>query len=230
MRDDFMPHPSIFQGARPQLFDGTLQHSRGRVVTIGGSRAFWFSKRIFDIVVSVLLLPALVATGLLLLFLNPTMNRGPLIYVQIRMGRDCRAFRLLKFRTMISSSARRGPNDPVEADRITALGRFLRKTRIDELPQILNVLKGQMSLIGPRPDAFSHAKTFRRRIPEYRARHLVRPGISGLAQVDHGYAEGVDATREKARLDLVYIETACVRRDAEIFVKTLRTILRQAGL
>ena len=197
---------------------------------VGGSKAFWVAKRIFDVGFSCLLFLPFAIAGLVLLAVNPVFNRGPLFYTQIRMGRDCRAFRLVKFRTMVPSEMRRGADDPVETHRITALGRFLRKTRIDELPQILNVFLGHMSLIGPRPDLFSHAKTYRRRIADYRLRHMVRPGISGLAQVNHGYAQGVEETREKARLDILYIENAGFALEAKIFLMTLRTILRQVGM
>ena len=135
----------------------------------------------------------------------------------------------IKFRTMRCGTVRRGPNDPVEKDRITPLGRFLRKTRLDELPQIINVLKGDMSLIGPRPDYFHHARSYLRQIPEYRARHAVRPGISGLAQVELGYIQGISQTRDKALIDLRYIQTASFWLDVQIFWATIRTVLRGGG-
>lgn len=112
---------------------------------------------------------------------------------------------------------------------MTPLGSLLRKSRIDELPQILNVLPGDMSLIGPRPDFFSHARAYFRRVPGYRERHALRPGICGLAQVQNGYAEGVDATREKARLDLLYIEDLGLWQECYILLKTLRSIMGSIG-
>lgn len=190
---------------------------------------FLAMKRIFDFVISLLLLPVLLALALILLSVNPWLNPGPLFFVQVRMGRARRAFPLIKFRSMQPAQSRRGADDPVELDRVTLLGRFLRESRIDELPQILNVLRGDMSLIGPRPDMFSHARAYCRQVPGYRERHALRPGISGLAQVQQGYAEGVDATHEKARLDLLYIEKLGLRQECFIFVQTLRTILASVG-
>lgn len=200
------------------------------VETIGGDPLFWHSKRAFDIVVSLLLLPVLGFFMVALLALNPFYNQGPLFFIQTRMGKDCRAFKAIKFRSMRDiEQVRRGPNDPIELDRITPLGHFMRKTRVDELPQIINVLRGEMSLIGPRPDYFSHARAFLRNIPEYRARHAVRPGISGLAQVELGYIEGTEATREKALADLRYIQNAGFAMDAHIFVQTLVTVFTGKG-
>lgn len=177
------------------------------------------------------MLPLLALFAIVLLVLNPFGNRGPLFFVQIRMGRDCRAFKAYKFRTMHGvKMVRRGPDDPIEACGITKFGKFLRKTRIDELPQILNVLQGKMSLIGPRPDFFTHARAFVRAIPEYRDRHRIRPGISGLAQVELGYAEGFAETRSKAQADLYYIKNAGFLLELRLVGKTITTILTKAGV
>ncbi|MBN2907698.1 MAG: sugar transferase [Rhodobacteraceae bacterium] len=203
-----------------------VERTRG----IGGTALFWASKRIFDLGMSILLLPVLAICALVLLILNPFGNPGPLFFVQIRMGRDCRAFRAIKFRSMVPMERmRRGHDDPIEHDRITPLGRVLRRSRIDELSQILNVLRGEMSLIGPRPDYFAHAKVFMRAIPEYRHRHVVRPGISGLAQVDLGYIEGIEATRAKAYADLAYIRNAGFALDGKLVWRTIQTVVRHQG-
>jgi len=197
---------------------------------IGGSAVFWRAKRVFDIVVSLLLLPALGFVSLALLLLNPRLNRGPLLYVQQRMGQDLVAFKAIKFRSMVPAKAiTRSVDDPIETHRITGLGRFMRKTRIDELPRIINVLRGEMSLIGPRPDYYEHAREYVSQIPEYRHRHLVRPGISGLAQVTLGYATGLDATRAKATADLAYIRNASVGLELRVFWLTLVTIFMRRG-
>lgn len=198
---------------------------------IGGSPLFWASKRCFDIVVSLLLLPLLAFFAIFLLVMNPFANPGSLFFVQIRMGRDCRAFKAYKFRSMHGvKMVRRGPNDPIETCGITKFGKFLRSTRIDELPQIINVLQGKMSLIGPRPDFFTHARAFVRAIPEYRDRHRIRPGISGLAQVELGYAQGFDETRSKAQTDLHYIKNANFLLELRLVGKTLTTVLTKAGV
>lgn len=199
-------------------------------VVIGGAFHFWVVKRWFDIFLSTLLLLPLGVAALVLLALNPFLNPGPLFFVQVRMGRHCRAFKVYKFRSMrCADKMRRGAEDPVEHDRISAFGKFLRKSRIDELPQILNVLLGEMSLIGPRPDFYHHARSFVRVMPEYRFRHQIRPGISGLAQVTHGYAEGIDATHDKVDADLAYIRNAGFKLDAILVLKTIRTVLLRVG-
>jgi len=198
----------------------------------GEKKPFFLAmKRLFDVVVSLLLLPLLATFALILLLANSWFNAGPLFFVQVRMGRGCRAFAAIKFRSMrCVEKTTRLATDSIEAERITRLGSILRKTRIDELPQILNVLRGEMSLIGPRPDMFSHARTFIREIPEYRARHQVRPGISGLAQVTLGYAVGIEATQRKVRADLYYIQNAGFTFDLYLVARTIITILSRAGV
>ncbi len=197
---------------------------------VGGSSAFWSGKRVIDVVVSLALLPFLAFFALLLVVLNPRFNRGPLFFQQKRMGQGLVPFTALKFRSMqpVKKVTRR-VHEPIENHRITSLGRILRKTRVDELPQILNVLRGEMSLIGPRPDFLDHAREYLEHIPEYRARHVIRPGISGFAQVTLGYAEGIDATRAKATADLAYIRNACFALDARIFWMTLVTVFMRRG-
>lgn len=191
---------------------------------------YWRAKRGFDVGMSLALLAPLIVGGITLLTLNPFLNSGPLLFVQTRMGRGGRPFRAIKFRTMRhAATATRGPDDPLEIERITALGRFLRCSRFDELPQILNVLRGEMSLIGPRPDAYDHAVAYVAAIPEYRMRYSVRPGISGLAQTQLGYAEGIDATRRKVEADLEYIRNAGFALEARIFWATVLTVLGRKG-
>jgi len=189
------------------------------------------AKRAIDLgFCTVVLLPAMLIVALALLVLNPIFNPGPLVFAQKRMGRDCKPFRALKFRTMASDRRqRRGPDDPVETHRITPLGRWLRITRFDELPQIINVYRGEMSLIGPRPDYFAHAHHYVALIPDYRHRHMVRPGISGLAQIELGYAEGLEATRLKTAADIDYIRRASLRLDLWIFWRTMVTVWTMRG-
>ena len=193
-------------------------------------RAFLMAKRAFDVVFSLALLPTVCMAALVLLVLNPFLNKGPLLYIQPRMGRGCRAFPAMKFRSMtIAARIARGPNDPLEINRITRLGAFMRKTRLDELPQVINVLRGDMSLIGPRPDYFNHARHYLRTVPGYRARHAVRPGISGLAQTQLGYAQGLDATVAKTRADLYYIQNSSLRLEIWLFWRTLVTVFGRHG-
>lgn len=197
---------------------------------ISGGPVFWAAKRAFDIAVSLLLLPVVVLFALLLVILNPVWNQGPLFFIQTRMGKHCRPFRTVKFRSMQSvAEIRRGPEDPVEEHRITRLGHVLRCTRIDELPQILNVLKGEMSLIGPRPDFFDHAASYLVSVPGYRERHVVRPGISGLAQVAVGYVATSEGTKSKTEADLYYIENAGFALDTRLALQTIYTIFARRG-
>ncbi|WP_170335488.1 sugar transferase [Ruegeria arenilitoris] len=192
---------------------------------------FTLAKRVFDLVVSALvLLPLTMLCGIVLLILNPFWNKGPLIFSQERMGRKCVPFTAYKFRTMRpTEKITRSANCPLEEDRITPLGRFLRKSRIDELPQIINVFKGEMSLIGPRPDYIEHARNYLSHVPGYQARHYVRPGISGWAQVELGYIEGTDATRQKVKADLYYIANTGLSMEVRIVWRTLSIMLRRGG-
>jgi lipopolysaccharide/colanic/teichoic acid biosynthesis glycosyltransferase len=184
---------------------------------------FWVTKRGFDILVSIMGLPFIACIGLCLMVINPIWNAGPLFFRQRRRGRDGNVITVWKFRTMLepTDGPSRGPADPVEVDRITPLGGWLRQTRIDELPQFLNVLAGDMSLIGPRPDCLDHALFYAGVVPGYRSRYSVRPGISGFAQVRLGYAEGFELTARKTRLDLLYIRKASWWLEIRILWRTL---------
>ncbi len=197
-------------------------------------RSFRLFKRFFDLVFCVVLLPSVLLVGVVLLCLNPWLNRGPLFFVQERMGRGCRPFRAWKFRTMAPVSASgpapaRGAWDALEAHRITPLGRWLRRTRLDELPQIWNVARGEMSLIGPRPDFFQHALVYLDAVPGYRERHAVRPGISGLAQTEVGYVDGLEGVRAKVALDLHYVRHASPMLDLWIAWRTLLVVAGRKG-
>lgn len=193
--------------------------------------AYRIGKRAFDLLVTtVLLLPATLLVALVLLIVNPILNPGPLLYRQTRMGFACKPFRAVKFRTMTAAPrSNRGPHDPIESDRITPLGRFLRRSHFDELPQILNVYRGEMSLIGPRPDTFRHARHFLRVIPHYDDRHTVLPGITGLAQVRLGYAEGLHQTMLKTRSDIDYISRASFALDTWIAWRTVIAVFSLRG-
>jgi lipopolysaccharide/colanic/teichoic acid biosynthesis glycosyltransferase len=187
-------------------------------------------KRGFDILVAIMAMPLILLTALILLMINPIWNAGPLFFLQTRMGRNCQPFRAVKFRTMRPARhITRGPDDPLDADRITCVGKFLRRSRIDELPQFFNVIAGQMSLIGPRPDYWEHAAHYLDFIPGYRQRHDVRPGITGLAQVDGGYAEGVNATVEKTRHDLRYIRGSGIAMEFYVLWRTIYVVLTGFG-
>jgi lipopolysaccharide/colanic/teichoic acid biosynthesis glycosyltransferase len=195
-----------------------------------GNKLFWINKRIFDIVLSLLLLPLLFTTGIALLVLNLFFNRGKLLFIQKRMGKNCKYFFAIKFRTMSHvKEITRKYNEPIETNRITPLGRYLRKMRIDELPQILNVLKGDMSLIGPRPDYYIHALKYLEDIDGYRERYIIRPGISGLSQIRLGYVETLEATSKKTSIDNYYIQNAGFIIELKIIFNTILIIIRGLG-
>jgi lipopolysaccharide/colanic/teichoic acid biosynthesis glycosyltransferase len=162
--------------------------------------------------------------------INPFLNKGPLLFRQKRMGRWGRPFNVVKIRTMTPrNEVPRNPEAPLEEGRIMPFGKFLRMRRIDELPQIWNILRGEMSFIGPRPHMWEHACDYLKTIPLYNERLIVSPGISGYAQVRIGYAEGRKAIKAAVKLDLFYMRKASWRFDALIFIKTLKIILSGFG-
>ena len=195
-----------------------------------GKMLFWISKRLFDICMSLSLFPLLVIIGLILFALNRFFNPGELFFIQERMGKNCKVFSAIKFRTMLPvKEITRKYDDPIETNRITPLGGILRKIRVDELPQILNVLKGEMSLIGPRPDYYIHALEYLNIIEGYRERHAIRPGITGLSQVRLGYAESLEATSKKTDIDNFYIKNIGYIIDIKIIFSTLLIITSGLG-
>jgi lipopolysaccharide/colanic/teichoic acid biosynthesis glycosyltransferase len=193
-------------------------------------KLFWVNKRIFDIFVSLILLPLLLIIGIFLFVLNRFFNPGELLFIQERMGKDCNVFFAIKFRSMSPiKEVIRKYDEPIEINRITPLGGILRRMRIDELPQILNVLKGEMSLIGPRPDYYAHALEYLENIEGYRERHAIRPGITGLSQVRLGYAEDLEATLNKTYVDNYYINNIGYIIDLKIVISTLIIIISGSG-
>jgi exopolysaccharide biosynthesis polyprenyl glycosylphosphotransferase len=184
-------------------------------------------KRLTDVLVSLIgmLLSAPLA-GLAVLLVKLT-SRGPALYQQERLGRDSVPFMLMKFRTMIADAeSQTGPVWAAENDpRITLVGKWLRKTRIDEIPQLINVLRGEMSLVGPRPERAIFIQKLSEKIPFYAERLLVPPGITGWAQVMAPYAASVEDTRRKLQYDLYYIKHMSFFLDFFIFLKTVKTML-----
>jgi exopolysaccharide biosynthesis polyprenyl glycosylphosphotransferase len=186
-------------------------------------------KRISDIFLSVVgLLLSLPIVGLAALAIKFD-DGGPVFFAQTRIGRHRVPFKLLKLRTMRQAS---GPGDPYTRQgdtRITRAGNALRAARLDELPQLWNVLRGQMSLIGPRAEWDRLVNEYEREIPSYHFRHLVKPGITGWAQVNYRYGTGVQDTLRKLEYDLYYIRNFSFMLDASIVLKTLHVMLLQKG-
>ena len=171
-------------------------------------------------------LPVMLITGLFIRL----ESEGPMFFIQERVGRGNRDFKVYKLRSMCKDSEKDGAQFACTNDRrITRVGRFIRKTRLDEIPQFINVLKGDMSLIGPRPEQRVFVDQFEREIPFYAYRHVVRPGITGWAQVMHGYAADAEDTRVKIEHDFYYIKNFSLWLDMLIVAKTIRTILTGFG-
>ncbi|MDF3413827.1 sugar transferase [Sulfitobacter sp. M57] len=198
------------------------------IVRVGGSQLFWRIKRLSDLGISILLLPVLGIVGLALWLLNPWVNPGPLLYRQRRVGRHHRLFVMVKFRTMRPDKGQAKFAD-AESHRITRFAAVLRRFRIDELPQIINVLRGEMSLIGPRPEQPEFVRQYCKSLPGYHHRHIIRPGLSGLSQVVQGYTSDDQGTRTKLALDLRYIAKSGFRMEAYVFWRTLVTVLTGYG-
>ncbi|WP_232605522.1 exopolysaccharide biosynthesis polyprenyl glycosylphosphotransferase [Photobacterium phosphoreum] len=187
-------------------------------------------KRIWEsliiIVTFPITLPIMAITAILIKLENP----GPAMFIQERVGQGGNLFRIYKFRSMTIKEA--GAEDKfatAEQARVTKVGKFIRKFRIDELPQFFNVLKGEMALIGPRPEQDSFVKQFEKEIPFYGYRHMVKPGITGWAQVVQGYADDTESTSEKLAHDLYYIKNLSFWLDINIVFKTIRTMLTGFG-
>jgi lipopolysaccharide/colanic/teichoic acid biosynthesis glycosyltransferase len=175
-------------------------------------------------------LPIILLMSLVLLVLNPFFNPGPLFFTQDRMGMGGRRFKMLKFRTMsVANEKARAHDAPLETHRITPFARYLRKFRIDEFPNFLNVLSGSMSIVGPRPDAWDHSMNYMRDITYYKNRFHVRPGITGLAQVRGGYADSKRSIERKARYDHFYVKKNSIWLDIYIIGLTALVVLTGFG-
>jgi exopolysaccharide biosynthesis polyprenyl glycosylphosphotransferase len=187
-------------------------------------------KRMVDIGLTAVTAPIWVPLALLVAAAVKVSSGGPVIFRQPRVGQGGRVFTINKFRTMATDAEQNGPQMAVEDDsRITPIGRHLRKYRLDELPQLWNVLKGDLSLVGPRPEQPVFVEQFIHTIPFYNDRHLIRPGITGWAQVNYGYADDEADTIEKLTYDLYYVKNASPWLDIHIFGKSIWTVLSGFG-
>jgi sugar transferase (PEP-CTERM system associated) len=200
-----------------------------------GFRMNWFPnliKRLFDVVVSLVFLTlTLPVIGLTAIALRLE-GAGPIFYVQERVGLNGRRFPLMKFRSMSANAETDGvPRWATANDqRITHVGALIRKTRIDEIPQVINVLRGDMSFIGPRPERPFFVETLMKEIPYYNERHRVKPGISGWAQINYPYGASVEDARQKLTYDLYYVKNRSLFLDFVILLQTARVILWPEGV
>ena len=188
------------------------------------------AKRLLDVTAVVLLAPLWLPLAAGVALAVRFDSKGPALYSQPRVGRDGEVFTLWKFRSMVHGLQAPGVHfAQAEDPRITRVGRVLRRTRLDELPQLFNVLMGHMSLIGPRPEQTAFVRDFAATIPSYPYRHLVRPGLTGWAQVQQGYADSADSTRIKLSYDLYYVAHYSLALDLLIATKTVKTVCTGFG-
>ncbi len=190
------------------------------------NKMYLFFHRLFDIVIATIgIMVGLLFVPLVLLG-NLMANKGPLLYTQERIGKNGNLFSIIKYRTMITDAEKDGAVWAKKNDtRITPFGKFMRNTRIDETPQFINVIKGEMSLIGPRPERPYFVRELSQILPFYETRHIVKPGLTGWAQVKTRYGSSVDDSLLKLQYDLFYIKHRSFVLDVNILVKTLSTVI-----
>ncbi len=192
-----------------------------------GSRFYNAIKRIFDLLLSLAFLITFSPLFLIIALVVKTTSPGPIIFKQIRVGRNGQNFTLYKFRTMIQDAERNGAQWAEKKDsRITAFGKILRHTHLDEMPQLWNILRGDLSFVGPRPERPEFTVVLKEEIPHYEIRHIVKPGLTGWAQVNYRYGASAKDALEKLKYDLYYIKTRSLILDLMIILKTTRMVFK----
>jgi exopolysaccharide biosynthesis polyprenyl glycosylphosphotransferase len=235
-----LDQPDLVIKAIPALHD--ILTGRARINTIIETPLIEVSRRIMpvwqrnlkytlDIIFSVIALIILLPVSVAIAIWIKATSKGPVIYSHERVGKNGRPFRIYKFRTMINNAEQNGPelsskNDP----RITRPGRFLRRTKLDEIPNFINVLKGDMSLVGPRPERRYYIDQIMQFAPHYRHLLKIKPGITSWGQVKYGYAENVQQMVQRLRYDIIYLENMSVFVDLQILILTLVVIFRRNGI
>lgn len=193
-------------------------------------RRYARTKRVIDLALALALLPVLAATTGFVVVGNRIGNRGPLVFRQQRVGKDGREFEILKFRSMrpdpTTSDTMWTADDD---DRVTRFGGLLRRSHLDELPQVINILRGNLSLVGPRPEQPHYVELLEEKLPYYQLRHLVQPGLTGWAQVMYGYAGSERDALEKLQYEFYYLRHQGLRLDLRILARTARTVVARKG-
>jgi exopolysaccharide biosynthesis polyprenyl glycosylphosphotransferase len=210
------------------LHSGYFLHQKA--FSILSNRTSRAVKRVVDILGATVLLVATLPIALLTVVLIKAESRGGVFYKQARVGRYNKEFSVWKFRSMVADAEKGGAQWAVKNDaRVTRVGDFIRRTRIDELPQLINVLKGEMSLVGPRPEREVFIQDLERIIPYYRFRHSVKPGVTGLAQVSYPYGASLEDAVWKHKYDIHYIKHQSFWKDIKILFKTVKVVLFGMG-
>lgn len=192
------------------------------------SRQYVAFRRVVELLCTVAALPLLLPVMVMLAVMVRRDSPGPIFYTQLRVGRRGRVFRMFKFRTMQHGAG--GPSFTATDDpRVTRIGSLLRRYRLDELPQVLNILKGEMSWVGPRPEALALGQGYARDIPHFELRSIVPPGVTGWAQINQGYAHDPDGMRAKLEYDLYYLKHCSLWLDLVIILRTLAVVLGGVG-
>ncbi|MGD0342715.1 MAG: sugar transferase [Bacteroidales bacterium] len=192
---------------------------------------YFFTKTLADYLFSIILLLILSPFLLILAAVIRLSGRGPVIYTQDRIGKDGRPFSIYKFRSMVFNAEKGEPFLSGSGDeRVTRIGRFLRKYRIDEIPNFINVLKSEMSIVGPRPERLFFINQIIKSAPWYIELHKVKPGVTSWGQVKYGYASSVDEMIERLDYDLFYLKNRSIWFDLKIILLTIGTVLRGTGV
>jgi exopolysaccharide biosynthesis polyprenyl glycosylphosphotransferase len=196
----------------------------------GPNKSYHFIKRAIDLLAALLFMPVFLPLSLLTAFIVKISSPGPALFSQVRVGRNDRPFTIYKFRSMRTDAEKNGAQWATENDpRITAVGRFIRATRLDEIPQVFNVLRGEMSFIGPRPERPEFVSSLSKTIPHYHLRHLVKPGLTGWAQVKYRYGASEEDAATKLTYDLYYVKNVSLVLDIKIVLKTIMTVIGRRG-
>lgn len=192
------------------------------------SRAYLRAKRLIDLTVGLAALPVLALSVPVIFVANLCGNRGPLFFRQVRVGKNGVPFELLKFRSMPVGTS--GGNWTVDQDpRLGPVGRWMRRFHVDELPQVVNILRGDLAIVGPRPEQPRYVDQLEASVPFYDARHLLRPGLTGWAQVNYGYGSSEMDAIEKLQYDFFYMRKQSVRLDMRILARTIRSVVQASG-
>lgn len=188
-------------------------------------------KRLFDILFSCLVIVLIAPLCVPLALIIKLTSEGPIFYKQERVGLHGKLFHILKFRTMVCNAEEAGPQLASQNDlRITKIGHILRKYRIDELPQFINVIKGEMSIIGPRPERLFYERQIAEKVPYYGIVHKVKPGITSWGMVKYGYATDVNKMIERLRYEIIYLENISLLVDLKILIYTVKTVVSGRGM